>query len=91
MYKIELQRWIDWWKDSRKRWVWLVVMDIGLSVLHTVQAVMLMDDGHKIRCAILFVLAGLLLCVSVRGVFIIREIKENIAGLEELLRQEEME
>ena len=90
MYKIELQRWIEWWKDSRKRWLWLTVMDAALSVLQVLHAVTLVDGGHKIRCVILSLLAGLLFYMAVRGVFVIREITENIAGLEELLRQEEL-
>lgn len=71
------------WKDARKRWVWLTVMDAALSVLQVLHAVKLVDDGHKIRCVILCSLAGLLFYMSVKGVFVIREITKIIVELEE--------
>lgn len=88
MYKIEIQRWIDWWKDSRKRWWTLVIMDAGLAVLQILQAMKLMDDGYRTRCVILSVCAGLLFYIAIRGVFIIRDINKHIAGLEEELLNE---
>lgn len=82
MYKIELQRWVDWWKDSRKRWWTLVILDATLVLLQLLQGAMWLKDGRYVLAAILLVSAGMMFCVTVRGMKAIWDISEIIVKLE---------
>ena len=90
MNKEDLRQWIAWWKDSRKRWRELAILDGCLAVLQILQGFVWWWDDRFILGGILCFSAGVMTSMVVRCIYRLREIRENIAGLEELLRLEEL-
>lgn len=79
---------IEAWKDSCRWWRNSAILDGSLSLLQLLQgAILWKQDQHIIGGVVLFC-AGFMFYQAVKCVRKMREIREDIAGLEELMRQE---
>ena len=90
MNKEDLRQWVAWWENNRKRWRELAILDGCLGVLQITQGLIWLRDDMFILGGIMCFSAGVMCTHTVKCIRHMREIRENHAFLEELLRQEEL-